>query len=254
MALVAYKGDLRALLEAGGDVIGQMDGSGNGFAGHADVEARVRRDAAELGATHVVFISSYDEEDSTPVQYQTTCNARSTGSRATADCTTASTGGVRFYRPHAGYTLIRVPARRLTELPVALGGDGRRARASARTGLRAPPLRTEPARASNGSPRENVATAPVEAGQLRGKIRQRCYEQAEKRFRATPDVGEPTVPTVDPDKSDDAATGWGARYAERKESGAPPPPEQETDREKAARWYRGCVARDGRQLAEAPTP
>jgi hypothetical protein len=117
MARVAYPGDLPELLKFGGEVLGRIDAAGNGFAGQGDVEERIRRDAAELGATHVVFISSYEEEDHLPVQYHTQC--------AQGSCTTTTSGGERFTRPHAGYVLVRVPHGRWEELPPALGGLGK---------------------------------------------------------------------------------------------------------------------------------
>jgi len=73
-ALVAYEGDVPTLVEAGGKVIGSMEGAGNGFASHGSVERKVRREAAEMGATHVVFVSAYDEEERTPVSYETKCS------------------------------------------------------------------------------------------------------------------------------------------------------------------------------------
>lgn len=93
-----------------------MEGAGNGFAGQNDVRERVRRDAAERGATHVVFVAAHDEEDRTPAQYHTRCRKGS--------CSTTTSGDYRFSRPHAGYLLVKVPRRNPAQLPLALGGRG----------------------------------------------------------------------------------------------------------------------------------
>lgn len=113
LATVAYEGDIPALVAAGGEALGRIEGAGNGFAGQRDVEERVRRDAASRGATHVIFVKAYAEQDQTPDQYQTTCAKNGV-------CTTTNVGGVSFSRPHAGYVLIRVPEANLAALPVAL--------------------------------------------------------------------------------------------------------------------------------------
>jgi hypothetical protein len=114
LAAVAYEGDVPALINAGGEVIGRMDGAGNGFSGHGDVQERVRRDAAERGATHIVFVAAHAEEDRTPVQYNTACK--------NGVCTTTQSGGFRFDRPYASYLLVRVPLANSGRLPVALRG------------------------------------------------------------------------------------------------------------------------------------
>jgi hypothetical protein len=245
-AFLAYRGDLPALLEAGGVVLGQMEGNGNGFAGQGDVEERVRERAAEWGATHVVFISASNEEDHTPVEYHTTCAGNAVGRYASADCTTTTSGGVRFYRPHAGYTLIRVPSSNIPALPVALGGQGLAQR--------------QPAEAPVPSDAAPATAPPIPAPEHVGpseQVRSRCKDQARERFGlALDDANESGSGRGS--READAGSGWAARYTAARDSAAAQPPASADEqalqqrRQDASAWYRGCVARGGRVLAEAP--
>lgn len=237
-AYVGYEGDLQALLEAGGIVLGHMEGSGNAFADHGDVEEHVRRRAADWGATHIVLISASDEEDRTPVEYRTQCDVSSPSRyAASADCTTTSSGGIRFYRPRAGYTLIRVPARHMAELPRALGGKGQR------------PAPVAPVARVAASP---APPAPGDA-ERSPAVRARCEMQARKLFGT-----DWNVEAVSDSKESTAATGWATRYADGKRVAAPQQQptlaEDERRQQQALGWYRNCLDRGGRTLAEAPAP
>lgn len=152
-----------------------MEGAGNGFAGQNDVRERVRRDAAERGATHVVFVAAHDEEDRTPAQYHTRCRKGS--------CSTTTSGDYRFSRPHAGYLLVKVPRRNPAQLPLALGGRG------ASPGVRQPSRALSSSSPPVGSttierPRQkhapqtaSDAMAPSQ-NQAFQQARRNCYEQA----------------------------------------------------------------------------
>jgi hypothetical protein len=111
-AVVAHRGDIEALVDAGGEPLGTMSARGNGFAGHDDVQEEVQLEAAALGATHVILAAEWSTADRTPDYYVTNCTS--------GTCTTSNAGGIAFSRPSGGYVLARVPSERWRELPLAL--------------------------------------------------------------------------------------------------------------------------------------
>jgi hypothetical protein len=182
-AVLAYEGDVATLLEAGGVVIGDMQGAGNGFANHGSVERKVRARAAALGATHVVFVAAHDEEERTPISYNTSCKGN--------NCVTTTSGGYTFYRPRAGYLLIRVPSSSWNKLPDALGGPALTAAEPPRkrTGLAGfLGLRGSRSRAESRSTAEpeakwqdrgsSTVNESASTGTGTTATRRRCYQQA----------------------------------------------------------------------------
>jgi hypothetical protein len=112
IAVLAQRGDVEALVAAGGFPIGTMTGYGNAYASHSAVESRVRESAAERGATHILFASSWVSTSYTPVSATTKCTGNT--------CNTTTTGGEEISKPRAGYVLVRVPLERWVELHLAL--------------------------------------------------------------------------------------------------------------------------------------
>jgi hypothetical protein len=245
MARVAYPGDLPELLKFGGEVLGRIDAAGNGFAGQGDVEERIRRDAAELGATHVVFISSYEEEDHLPVQYHTQC--------AQGSCTTTTSGGERFTRPHAGYVLVRVPHGRWEELPPALGGLGKQPEPWAASPKGSSPAKAADAPSAPASmwtvkrPRSAPGDAAADTADANAPsiedARRRCKRQATDKFG--PDAADVNPHLAAPSERDEKQQSWAQDYAAKK---APDRTRRAAEdrsarKEAAARLYEHCLSR-----------
>lgn len=255
LAVVAYEGDIETLVAAGGKVIGSMNGAGNGFSSQRNVERKVQRNAAELGATHIVFVSAYAEEDRTPVSYHTSCQ----GQR----CTTTTAGGYRFYRPRAGYVLIRVARKNWSRLPAALGGPD----------TAAPPPRTRPKRSSfaamlglrenSDAPAAHKAPArtrdPAKERKVSPEVRERCYAAARAEVSDDPQEAALAPPgpvaeagSAEPPASRAASFGssYGALKAQdetRNEASTSQTQGPLTHDEKLRRAYWVCVKRETQQ-------
>jgi hypothetical protein len=257
LAVVAYEDDMQALKAAGGVVLGQMAAAGNGFARQDDVRDRVRRDAADRGATHVVFAASYEEEDRTPVQYNTQCKD--------GRCLTTSSGGDRFYRPHAAYVLIRVPRKNWARLPDALlveplpsqspaalegGGTGLAGLLGLRGG--------EPSRRQKRVPIEEMEqverweTSPSKEARRSNAdrsrtIRRDCYARAKVEFQEAELDGKDDQSAAE--RADVSGASFGDAFAEMKSRDAADRERVASEaapRERALRWYRQCVLRESK--------
>lgn len=116
-AVRVYEGDLRTLIVSPDSVVlGTMTGGGNAFAGQSDVREKVERDAAKLGATHIILARAETVTTEAPSTARTNCEQVGTQT----DCTTIEQPGATFYKPLASYLMVRVPAEQWAKLPVAL--------------------------------------------------------------------------------------------------------------------------------------
>jgi hypothetical protein len=136
-AILAREGDVEALVGAGGFQIGTMTGYGNAYASFSLVESRVCEDAAERGATHVLFETSWVDRSYTPVTATTECKGNK--------CYTQTNGGDSVDRARAGYALIRVPPEHWSKLhhtlqPQALPGSQSAASSAKQSELFVPTL------------------------------------------------------------------------------------------------------------------
>lgn len=116
-AVIAYEGDIPFLAQAGGEVIGSISVSGNGFADVEDIRARAQGDAADVGGTHVIIAqegSSTSWAKISPDRVTTT----SYGSTATSTYTPGAQ--VPITRHSGSFVVIAVPAEQWLSLPPEL--------------------------------------------------------------------------------------------------------------------------------------
>lgn len=250
LATVAYQGDIPALVEAHGEIIGDLAADGNRKAGQRDVESTVRRRAAALGATHVVFIAAHTQTHQGPSTYRTKC--------ASERCITQESLGDISKTPHARYILIPVPRTNWARLPSSLwvtvqSTKRSPARAPQRSGLAITlgfPEEVMPEPREASSP-EDVETRKANV-QRSTEIRQRCFEQAQNELSGMKLAANAPELTESTERSPQlAAAGFGEAYASMKAQDVArrQKASEATPKERALQWYRACVARESEVLA-----
>lgn len=115
--IVAYRGDIPALVNAGGELVGSLDVNGNGFASADDVRSRALYEAAEIGGTHLLLASEGATTSWAKISPDT---ATTTVYGNTATTTVTPGAEMPVTKHHGAFLVVRVPPGRWLDLPVGL--------------------------------------------------------------------------------------------------------------------------------------
>lgn len=247
LAVVAYEGDVEALADAGGEIIGTIDADGNARADREDIEEAVCERAAALGATHVIFVAAHIETHQAPSTFRATC--RAVPGLPQARCVTRERFGELTETPHAKYVLLRVPPTSWSKLPPSLQVSGSIvvAPSSERRPAVAPtPAHTDQAESWSGTS-PVVMESPDATARRAQDIRRRCFDGANKAFSAAKlqesDAAAPPMASTASESSD--AARFGDAYATMKaEDDVRRDATRATPRDEALAWYWKCVVRE----------
>jgi hypothetical protein len=116
-AIVAYEGDIPALAQADGQVVGTVNVSGNGYAGAGDIRGRAMEEAARVGGTHLLIAG---EGSSTSWAKITPDSATTTVYGNTATTTFKPGMAMPITRHRGAFVVVRVPPERWLDLPTSL--------------------------------------------------------------------------------------------------------------------------------------
>lgn len=121
-ALMAYEDDVKVLAEAGGTVLGELHGGGNGYADREDVQAKACEEAARRGGTHVLILKEGYSQRVTTVpgseHVDTTMNRQ--GTQATTNVSYMPPQDFVVDLPVGSYLVVRVPPSQWQALPNGL--------------------------------------------------------------------------------------------------------------------------------------
>jgi hypothetical protein len=121
-ALMAYEDDVKTLAEAGGTVLGELRGGGNGYADREDVQAKACEEAARRGGTHVLILTEgYAQRVTTlpgSAHVDTTMNRQ--GTQATTNVSYMPPQDFIVNLPVGSYLVVRVPQEQWQALPNGL--------------------------------------------------------------------------------------------------------------------------------------
>jgi hypothetical protein len=121
-ALMAYEDDVKTLVEAGGTVLGELRGGGNGYADNEDVQQKACEEAARRGGTHVLIVTEgYVQRVTTlpgSANIDTTVNRQ--GTQATTNVTYRPPQDFVIDLPVGSYLVVRVPQEQWESLPEGL--------------------------------------------------------------------------------------------------------------------------------------
>lgn len=226
IASVAYQGDMPALMQAGGEVIGRMEGTAGASVEEAALRERIRIDAAARGATHVVFETTREQA------------APPTGM--------VQGGGTGAPRSRVIFVLIRVPTERWATLPESLQATPLPARTPEPT-TTATASGSSPQGAASGSLANTLQRARLRKQRAIEQARRSCYDQAHAQFGTQLDT--------DDEAALDAAATSQVDAEQIRQFGTPssPPPEGAASgpqRAPVMDWFETCVRSEVAELED----